>query len=78
MLIDTHCHLSYEDYDNLDEILNVALGNRNENSIETLFDDVYGMDVVKDQIIALGKYAAYRKKVLSIEGKGIPESNMIR
>ena len=22
MLIDTHCHLSYEDYDNLDEILN--------------------------------------------------------
>lgn len=65
-----------EDIPDLDEILNVALGNRNENSIETLFDDVYGMDVVKDQIIALGKYAAYRKKVLSIEGKGIPESNM--
>lgn len=65
-----------EDVPELDEILNVALGNRNENSIETLFEDVYGMDVVKDQIIALGKYAAYRKKVLSMEGKSIPESNM--
>lgn len=65
-----------EDVPDLDEILNVALGNRNENSIETLFDDVYGMEVVKEQIISLGKYAAYRKKVLSIEGKSIPESNM--
>lgn len=53
MLIDTHCHLSYEDYDNLDEILNnkectmIASGCNDKTNKEVLelvnkYDNVYG------------------------------------
>ena len=53
MLIDTHCHLSYEDYDNLEEILNnkdcimIASGcddKTNKDVLELVekYDNVYG------------------------------------
>lgn len=53
MLIDTHCHLSYEDYDNLEEILNnktcimIASGCNDKTNREVLelvnrYDNVYG------------------------------------
>ena len=53
MLIDTHCHLSYEDYDNLEEILNtkdcimIASGCNDKTNKEVLelvnkYDNVYG------------------------------------
>ena len=53
MLIDTHCHLSHEDYDNLDEILNnkecimIASGCNDKTNKEVIelvnkYDNVYG------------------------------------
>ena len=53
MLIDTHCHLSYEDYDNLDEIIRemngimIASGCDDKTNKEVLelvskYDNVYG------------------------------------
>ena len=53
MLIDTHCHLSYEDYDNFEEILNnkdcimIASGCNDKTNKEVLdlvnkYDNVYG------------------------------------
>lgn len=53
MLIDTHCHLSYEDYDNLDEIIKemngimIASGCDDKTNKEVLelvkkYDNVYG------------------------------------
>ena len=53
MLIDTHCHLSYEDYDNLEEIIKnmngimIASGCNDKTNKEVLelvekFDNVYG------------------------------------
>ena len=53
MLIDTHCHLSYDDYDNLEEILNnkdcimIASGCNNKTNKEVIelvniYDNVYG------------------------------------
>ena len=53
MLIDTHCHLSYEDYDNLDEIIKnmdgimIASGCNDNTNKEVLkliskYDNVYG------------------------------------
>ncbi|MBQ2946984.1 MAG: TatD family hydrolase [Bacilli bacterium] len=53
MLIDTHCHLSYEDYDNLDELIKnmngimIASGCNDKTNKEVLelvekFDNVYG------------------------------------
>ena len=53
MLIDTHCHLSYEDYDNLDEIIKnmngimIASGCGDKTNKEVLelvekYDNVYG------------------------------------
>ena len=53
MLIDTHCHLSYEDYDNLDEIIKnmdgimIASGCNDKTNKEVLelvnkYDNVYG------------------------------------
>jgi len=53
MLIDTHCHLSYEDYDNLDEIIKnidgimIASGCNEKTNKEVLelvekYDNVYG------------------------------------
>lgn len=53
MLIDTHCHLSYEDFDNLDEIINekkcimIASGCDDKTNKEVLelvdkYDNVYG------------------------------------
>ena len=53
MLIDTHCHLSYEDYDNLDEIIKnmngimIASGCDDKTNREVLelvekYDNVYG------------------------------------
>lgn len=55
MLIDTHCHLSIEDYDNIDEIVNrmknnimIISGVNNETNKEVMeyvekYDNVYGM-----------------------------------
>ena len=53
MLIDTHCHLSYEDYENLDEIIKnmdgimIASGCNDKTNKEVLelvnkYDNVYG------------------------------------
>ena len=53
MLIDTHCHLSYDDYDNLDEIIRnmngimIASGCNDKTNKEVLelinkYDNVYG------------------------------------
>jgi len=53
MLIDTHCHLSYDDYDNLDEVIKtmdgimIASGCDNNTNKEVLelvnkYDNVYG------------------------------------
>ena len=53
MLIDTHCHLSYEDYDNLDEVIKetngimIASGCNDKTNREVLelvnkYDNVYG------------------------------------
>ena len=53
MLIDTHCHLSYEEYDNLDEIIKnidgimIASGCNDKTNLEVLelinkYDNIYG------------------------------------
>ena len=52
MQIDTHCHLSYEDYDNLDEVVNnidiaITSGTNDKTNKEVLeivnkYDNVYG------------------------------------
>ena len=52
MFIDTHCHLSKYDYDNVDEVIKNAL----DNNVKYLIISGWSRDTIKDSIEVANKY----------------------
>ena len=60
----------------LDEVMAYSSGVREPEKIEELFDDIIGMNALKEQIIGLGKYIKFKKEVNKTDGKNLPDMNL--
>ena len=60
----------------LDEVMAYSSGVREPEKIEELFDDIIGMNALKEQIIGLGKYIKFKKEVNKTDGKNLPNMNL--
>ena len=60
----------------IEEILTQASGERNPDKISELFDEIVGMENVKKEIIALGKYAQFRNKLSKTAENGLPDMRL--
>ena len=69
-------NLTEESIPTIEEILTQASGERNPDCIEKLFDEIVGMENVKKEIIALGKYAQFRNKLSKIAENSLPDMRL--
>ena len=57
----------------IEEIITQASGERHPEQIENLFDEIIGMENVKKQILALGKYIQFRDKLSKCAENNLPD-----
>lgn len=60
----------------IEEIMTQSSGERNPDKISELFDEIVGMENVKKEIIALGKYAQFRNKLSKTAENSLPEMRL--
>ena len=65
-----------QDIPSIDELMGETSGERNPEKIEELFDDIFGMDKIKEQVIQLGKYIKFQEELLKITAKRLPDMRL--
>ena len=60
----------------IEEIMTQSSGERNPDKISELFDEIVGMENVKKEVIALGKYAQFRNKLSKTAENSLPEMRL--
>ena len=60
----------------IEEIITQSSGERNPDKISELFEEIVGMENVKKEIIALGKYAQFRNKLSKNAENSLPEMRL--
>ena len=69
-------NLTEDSIPTIEEILTQVSGERNPNCIERLFDEIVGMESIKKEIIALGKYAQFRNKLAKTAENTLPDMRL--
>ena len=65
-----------QDIPSIDELMGETSGERNPEKIEELFDDIFGMDKIKEQVIQLGKYIKFQEELSKITAKRLPDMRL--
>ena len=65
-----------QDIPSIDELMGETSGERNTEKIEELFDDIFGMDKIKEQVIQLGKYIKFQEELSKITAKRLPDMRL--
>ena len=60
----------------IEEIITQSSGERHPEKIEELFDEIIGMDKIKNEIIALGKYVQFRDKLSKNAQNSLPDMRL--
>ena len=60
----------------VDDVATQASGQKDPEVIEKIFDDIIGLDTVKNQVIDLGKYLSYRKEMSKLTDTRLPDMRM--
>lgn len=60
----------------IEEIMTQSSGERNPDKISELFDEIVGMENVKKEVIALGKYAQFRNKLSKTAENSLPDMRL--
>ena len=60
----------------IEEIMTQSSGERNPDKITELFDEIVGMENVKKEVIALGKYAQFRNKLSKTAENSLPDMRL--
>jgi len=60
----------------IEEVLAQSSGEKDPDVVEKLFEDIIGMDDIKQQIIALGKYVQFRQKISKISQNNLPNMTL--
>ena len=65
-----------ESIPSIDEILSQASGQKNPNIVDYLFQDIVGMENIKNQVIELGKYISFRQEMSKLSKTRLPDMRL--
>lgn len=73
---DDNLIIRQESIPTIEEIMTQASGERNPDQIEALFDEIVGMQKLKEKVIELGKYLEFRNKASKVAKQTLPPMNL--
>lgn len=65
-----------KDIPTIDELINHASGERKPKKVDELFNDIIGMENIKQQVLQLRKYIEFRNELLKVSSKNLPDMRL--